>query len=433
MLVYYDVYNYIREVSGCPEDWFELPTIGGWPFYKVYGVLNEPEFIKYKGFSSTENGAEYSLGTFHPVIYKYSKTSLEKFTFDRYTENPRGVLGRHWKKSTPLSASKTNLIKTITAEEGTYPNNGIQGDFWYIKKGQVNMPPVINGQDGNIGSKYSPFSIKYTISDTDDTTFTVQENLDGINIKTFTANKDVEYSCTIPSNIFYSLPDGQHTIRIEVVDSIGNKVTRLYTFNKVYMTPKISGKDEDLGVKNAFFGVKYIVTCDNPEVSTFTIEEKIDDLILKKFDAVKNIEYAVSVQDSTFYKLENGQHTITIKVVDKGKIVVRQYTFSKQETSIEMQLSKIIDSDSQPKSILLNPEWSGIESNTVKVEVCNNAYDLSPIWEDATELIKAGKEYVFTNKAKTADKWGVNIRFLCSKTKLDSIILLKGFKAEINM
>lgn len=28
---------------------------------------------------------------------------------------------------------KGSLIKTITAEEGTYPDNGISGDYWYVK------------------------------------------------------------------------------------------------------------------------------------------------------------------------------------------------------------------------------------------------------------------------------------------------------------
>lgn len=28
---------------------------------------------------------------------------------------------------------KGSLVKTIIAEEGTYPDNGISGDYWYIK------------------------------------------------------------------------------------------------------------------------------------------------------------------------------------------------------------------------------------------------------------------------------------------------------------
>lgn len=31
------------------------------------------------------------------------------------------------------SKSKSTLKETVTAEEGTYPDNGIQGDYWYIK------------------------------------------------------------------------------------------------------------------------------------------------------------------------------------------------------------------------------------------------------------------------------------------------------------
>ena len=30
-------------------------------------------------------------------------------------------------------AQKTTLIETITAEEGAFPDNGISGDYWYVK------------------------------------------------------------------------------------------------------------------------------------------------------------------------------------------------------------------------------------------------------------------------------------------------------------
>ncbi|WP_027624384.1 Ig-like domain-containing protein [Clostridium lundense] len=348
-------------------------------------------------------------------------TRLNNLTINAYRERARRS----------SREERGTYVETIIAENGTYPDDGTKVGFWWVKKGPVNMPPIISGKDSNIGNKYSPFDIKYSINDTDDTSFTVMEMIDGINLKTFTANKNTEYKCTIPDKIFYSLTDGQHTIKIEVEDSAGNKATRMCAFNKIYIAPVISGKNEDIGLKNSSFGVKYTMTCDNPEANTFTVEERLDDLILRKFDVVKNIEYTVAVQDSTFYKLENGQHTITIKVHDKGNIVIRQYTFTKNEKSIQIQLSKVIDIDRQGKSILITPEWNGIDGNEIKVEVTNNAYDLVPTWEEATNAVKSGKEYVFENNIKTADKWGINIRFLINKISNTGVILIKGFKAEV--
>ena len=42
--------------------------------------------------------------------------------------------------------------------------------------------------------------------------------------------------------------------------------------------------------------------------------------------------------------------------------------------------------------------------------VCNNGYDASPAWEDATDAVVSGLVHVFSNTAKTADDWGVLVR-----------------------
>lgn len=41
-----------------------------------------------------------------------------------------------------------SFIETVTAEEGTYPDNGVQGEYWYVKKDKVglNLYPRIDGQ-----------------------------------------------------------------------------------------------------------------------------------------------------------------------------------------------------------------------------------------------------------------------------------------------
>ena len=44
------------------------------------------------------------------------------------------------------------------------------------------------------------------------------------------------------------------------------------------------------------------------------------------------------------------------------------------------------------------------------VEVCNNANDPTPAWEDATEAALSHHAHVFTNVTKQATNWGVNIK-----------------------
>ncbi|WP_432662465.1 hypothetical protein R9X47_18230 [Wukongibacter baidiensis] len=52
----------------------------------------------------------------------------------------------------------------------------------------------------------------------------------------------------------------------------------------------------------------------------------------------------------------------------------------------------------------------GIVPAALKVEVCNNALDALPTWEDCTEAFNSGEYYLFINKTKTADNWAVNYR-----------------------
>jgi hypothetical protein len=49
-------------------------------------------------------------------------------------------------------------------------------------------------------------------------------------------------------------------------------------------------------------------------------------------------------------------------------------------------------------------------SATFKVEVCNNGYDSTPTWEDATTKVLSGLVYQFTNTTKTSSNWGVKYR-----------------------
>ena len=49
-------------------------------------------------------------------------------------------------------------------------------------------------------------------------------------------------------------------------------------------------------------------------------------------------------------------------------------------------------------------------ASTFKVEVCNNGYDASPTWEDATAAVLSGLVHVFSNESKTATDWGVVVK-----------------------
>jgi hypothetical protein len=52
----------------------------------------------------------------------------------------------------------------------------------------------------------------------------------------------------------------------------------------------------------------------------------------------------------------------------------------------------------------------GTTPATLKVEVANNGNDAAPAWEDATAAFKSGNYHTFTNAAKTAADWAVDVR-----------------------
>ena len=60
--------------------------------------------------------------------------------------------------------------------------------------------------------------------------------------------------------------------------------------------------------------------------------------------------------------------------------------------------------------------------------MCNNGFDTNPTWEDATTMVNLNRPYVFTNKTKTATKWGINIKIKITKNEgYDEEIALLGF------
>ena len=74
-----------------------------------------------------------------------------------------------------------------------------------------------------------------------------------------------------------------------------------------------------------------------------------------------------------------------------------------------------MDTASMPTRISLRISKEMPQSAVFTVEVCNNAYDVSPTWEDATSTVNGNLSYVFTNTKKTADRWGVSIRVMIDR------------------
>ena len=209
------------------------------------------------------------------------------------------------------------------------------------------------------------------------------------------------------------VPFGTNTVtyRVKATDTASassaytTSATRTVVNNNA---PVISGTDANLGVKSSGFTGKYTVTDVNGNAVTVT--EAIDGVQIRALVATLDTEITYSVTGNTWLALSNGSHTLTITATDGLDTTVRTYTFSKSVNTLKIQNATPWAATTKPSRIMLVVTRNVPYPATFKVEVCNNGYDSSPTWEDATATVLSGLVHVFANTTKTATNWGVRVR-----------------------
>lgn len=173
--------------------------------------------------------------------------------------------------------------------------------------------------------------------------------------------------------------------------------------------PVISGENGDLGVKSEGFVYEYTVT--DEENDDITIEERLDDTLLRSYPAQLGGTAAALVTGADWATLKQGSHTLSVNAIDPmSETAVRTMTFVKQVDRLSVSLEKPLQSEERPNRINVNVTAEVPLGATLTVETCNNGYDEEPVWEDATGASLAGRAHVFSNTLKLADDWGVNVR-----------------------
>ena len=174
--------------------------------------------------------------------------------------------------------------------------------------------------------------------------------------------------------------------------------------------PVISGSNADLGTKRGDFTYQYSVT--DPDGDTVNVVEKIDGKTIATKNAITlGATQTLSVAGNTFTALTNAQHTITITATDSaGNSAVRTLTFTKSIAGFVITLSAPLEADSQPTRANVKVTRDIPAGGTFKVEVTNNPFDASPVWEDCTNAVISGLAHVFENTVNTATQFGLNIR-----------------------
>ena len=290
---------------------------------------------------------------------------------------------------------------------------------------RTNSAPTISGSDGNLGDKNLGFTYAYTIDDADGDTLTVVEELNDETIRTINnAPKGEELTVTITSEKLYALGlNSVNTLKITVTDGKGGTAYRRVTFKRTNSAPTISGQDKALGLKNGSFAENYTVS--DVEGDNVVVTEFVDDVQIRSYQATLGQQETIELTREKWLSLTNGQHQLRIEAVDGNFATsVRVFSFSKKETVIKFELVAPEETDAAATKVLVTPTWK-IEGAVAKVEACNNGFDAVPTWEDITAMVQINRVYNFTNKTKTASRWGVNIRFTITKNE--------GFEGEVSI
>lgn len=290
---------------------------------------------------------------------------------------------------------------------------------------RVNSAPTISGTDTNLGDKNIGFTYNYTVNDADGDAVTVVEMLNDETLRTINnAPKGEQLSVSITSEKLYAL--GLNTVNnlvITATDGQGGTTYRRLTFKRTNSAPAISGQDEDLGQQTGSFAEKYTVT--DVEGDNVVVTEFVDNKQIRSYQATLGQEETIELSRENWLVLANGDHQLRVEAVDGNFATsVRVWNFSKKETVIAFQFAQPEETDARATKILITPTWH-IEGSVAKVEACNNAFDASPAWEDITAQVAINRVYNFLNQSKTAEKWGVNVRFTIEKNE--------GYEGEVSI
>jgi hypothetical protein len=197
-------------------------------------------------------------------------------------------------------------------------------------------------------------------------------------------------------------------INLSATTKVSSTTTDGYYTIESNTVPTISGSNKNLGEKREEFSQEYSVS--DTDGDSITVTEYIDDVKIRSYVATSNTTDTFSVKGTTWLKLANGVHTLKIVATDGFSEATRTFTFIKYVPEFVVQRKTAIEYDDRPTAIIVTVVKVIPDEAIFKVEACNNGLDASPAWEDITSRVLSGGSHNFTNTAKTAAKWGINVR-----------------------
>jgi hypothetical protein len=211
-----------------------------------------------------------------------------------------------------------------------------------------------------------------------------------------------------------------YQVRVKAVDANGAE-SAYRTGNATpisYNTdPVISGSDQNLGAKTDPFTYDYTVTDSEAASQTLTVTETVtngtETITLRTYTATSGTQNTADLSE-VWLRLLTGSHVLKIYVTDgAGGSATRLITFSRTVTRIAA--SRAITTDAKVEKVFLSLYPADHPADaTLHVEVTNNPFDDSPVWEDITS--KVGKfVHTFTNTTVASSSYGLAYRFYMTK------------------
>lgn len=152
--------KYYYEKWSTTDEYYDFRNPTSWRYVGIYnsnfigGYIKEPTFSSRRGFevdTSFANSKDLyaTKDNFQEAVHKGGGSIASRFLV---TQDVNGdYVIEKYEKTCQYSTRKVRyrLLETIEAEEGTYPDNGIQGNYWYVKKG-LTFPELKMKVDGQL-------------------------------------------------------------------------------------------------------------------------------------------------------------------------------------------------------------------------------------------------------------------------------------------
>ena len=210
-----------------------------------------------------------------------------------------------------------------------------------------------------------------------------------------------------------------YQVRVKAVDANGLESgyctgsAKTISYNTA---PVISGSDTNVGAKTDPFSHSYTVTDAQASSQTLTVVETLtngsETITLRSYNATSGATNTINLTD-VWLKLIAGTHVLTITASDgAGGTATRKITFSRTVSRIAAARAFKTDSLVQKVFISLYPTERPADS-TLYLEVTNNPFDTSPVWEEITSKVNS-LVHVFSNTT-AANGYGLGYRFYILK------------------